>query len=287
MKVAEQLKQESTPGSPFSLAARWPRLHRCGPLHQNSHPGFQPHRPTSRPGQRRAKRNNALGIRGSVRHRRGKRTCQWEDPIWQEATEGVPLYYNLHRWLEYGSGRLTSTDHEYYYRAASLVSLKPLARPAGVPDSFFAIKGEPFRPRAPGSQGTEIAASVLAKTVCDGCDGIMWVWASDARPVCARRCFVAHEEDHLDWFRTFRPDACTNRREGANPAQLPNDSNLTECRAFGVSFRCLERQCRLSSVRGGTTAECRSFLNRNSNLHSKQFGSFCAQAIINTPLVFR
>jgi RHS repeat-associated protein len=35
---------------------------------------------------------------------------QWEDSIWQEATEGVPLYYNLHRFYEYGTARFTRTD---------------------------------------------------------------------------------------------------------------------------------------------------------------------------------
>ncbi|MGB6363233.1 MAG: RHS repeat-associated core domain-containing protein [Thermoanaerobaculia bacterium] len=52
---------------------------------------------------------------------------QWEDPIWQEATEGVPLYYNLHRWLEYGTGRYSRTDpvdlisesNQYRYAASN------------------------------------------------------------------------------------------------------------------------------------------------------------------------
>jgi RHS repeat-associated protein len=35
---------------------------------------------------------------------------QWEDSIWQEATEGVPLYYNVHRWYEHKTGRYSRTD---------------------------------------------------------------------------------------------------------------------------------------------------------------------------------
>ena len=35
---------------------------------------------------------------------------QWEDDIWQEATEGVPLFYSVHRWYEYGTGRYSKAD---------------------------------------------------------------------------------------------------------------------------------------------------------------------------------
>ena len=35
---------------------------------------------------------------------------QWDDNAWQGATEGVELYYNLHRWYEYGTGRYTRVD---------------------------------------------------------------------------------------------------------------------------------------------------------------------------------
>ena len=58
---------------------------------------------------------------------------QWEDEIWQEATEGVPLYYNLHRWLEYGTGRygrvdpLEASHNDYgYVDARPLLLTDPL-----------------------------------------------------------------------------------------------------------------------------------------------------------------
>ena len=50
---------------------------------------------------------------------------QWFDPIWEGATMGVDLYYNVHRWYEYGTGRYTRVDplgleggpHTYTYAA--------------------------------------------------------------------------------------------------------------------------------------------------------------------------
>ena len=35
---------------------------------------------------------------------------QWEDGVWQDATLGGDLFYNLHRWYEDQTGRYTSTD---------------------------------------------------------------------------------------------------------------------------------------------------------------------------------
>lgn len=35
---------------------------------------------------------------------------QWEDSVWQAATDGAPLYYNVHRWYEHGTGRYTRVD---------------------------------------------------------------------------------------------------------------------------------------------------------------------------------
>jgi RHS repeat-associated protein len=35
---------------------------------------------------------------------------QWDDPLWDSATLGENLYYNLHRWYETQSGRYTSVD---------------------------------------------------------------------------------------------------------------------------------------------------------------------------------
>jgi RHS repeat-associated protein len=35
---------------------------------------------------------------------------QWDDPLWDSATLGENLYYNLHRWYETQSGRYTSAD---------------------------------------------------------------------------------------------------------------------------------------------------------------------------------
>ncbi len=35
---------------------------------------------------------------------------QWEDSVWQAAIDGAPLYYNVHRWYEYGTGRYTRVD---------------------------------------------------------------------------------------------------------------------------------------------------------------------------------
>ncbi len=35
---------------------------------------------------------------------------QWEDLVWQDASLGIPLYYNVHRWYEHGTGRYTRSD---------------------------------------------------------------------------------------------------------------------------------------------------------------------------------
>ncbi len=35
---------------------------------------------------------------------------QWEDEIWQDATLGADVYYNVHRWYEMGTGRYTRVD---------------------------------------------------------------------------------------------------------------------------------------------------------------------------------
>jgi RHS repeat-associated protein len=35
---------------------------------------------------------------------------QWDDPIWQNPTAGAGIYYNVHRWYEYGAGRYLRPD---------------------------------------------------------------------------------------------------------------------------------------------------------------------------------
>jgi len=97
------------------------------------------------------------------------------------------------------------------------------------------------------------------KTVCDGCGGFEWVWRNKfPRPPCAQDCIKAHEEDHIDWFKQNRPDACNKRAEGANPDIPPADVHKTECRAYKVSFACFRRK-RLM-LKGAASSSCRRFL---------------------------
>jgi len=35
---------------------------------------------------------------------------QWDDPLWQNPTAGVGIYYNVHRWYEAGTGRYARPD---------------------------------------------------------------------------------------------------------------------------------------------------------------------------------
>lgn len=35
---------------------------------------------------------------------------QWWDPVWEDAALGADVYYNVHRWYEYGTGRYTRVD---------------------------------------------------------------------------------------------------------------------------------------------------------------------------------
>jgi RHS repeat-associated protein len=35
---------------------------------------------------------------------------QWDDPLWQNPTAGVGIFYNVHRWYEYGTGRYGRSD---------------------------------------------------------------------------------------------------------------------------------------------------------------------------------
>ncbi|MEM7052709.1 MAG: RHS repeat-associated core domain-containing protein, partial [Acidobacteriota bacterium] len=35
---------------------------------------------------------------------------QWEDSAWDGASEGAEVYYNVHRWVAFGTGRFTRTD---------------------------------------------------------------------------------------------------------------------------------------------------------------------------------
>jgi RHS repeat-associated protein len=39
---------------------------------------------------------------------------QWNDPIWQNPTAGAGIYYNVHRWYEYGTGRYGRADPTGY-----------------------------------------------------------------------------------------------------------------------------------------------------------------------------
>ena len=202
---------------------------------------------------------------------------EWTVPAWENASSGVPLLVGFDRWQTTGTARYLRPLPEIYYLSSSTVSTTQLDPPAGLPDSMLLVAGEPLRPIPSLPSPALIGASPFAKTVCDGCGGFKWVWISDRRAVCAEKCFVMHEEDHIDWFHQNRPNACKGRHDGANPLTQPGDKAATECHAYGVSFPCLEKERRKAKALG-KTQECQSFLSNNARRHKKERDDFCKLA---------
>jgi hypothetical protein len=199
---------------------------------------------------------------------------EWAESTWEAASSGAPLLVGFDRWQTTGSGRYLRPLGGVYYMAASTVAAGEFMAPAGFPDSIFSVAGEPFRPRSSIFAPTLLRGSPYAQMTCDGCGGFQWGWTSDRRPVCGTKCFVMHEEDHIDWFHQNRPDACKGRDEGANPLVQPGDKAKTECRAYRVSFTCLEGERRKAKALG-RTQECQNFLSNNARSHERLRNDFC------------
>ena len=117
----------------------------------------------------------------------------------------------------------------------------------------------------------------LARMVCDGCGGFRWRWSTKDRPPCAENCFVEHEENHIDWFKKNRPDACKGREDGDNPGLQPGDKAATECEAYKHSAKCLEA-ARRKAIAQKATQNCRNFLNKNAGDHKDLRDDYCNQA---------
>jgi len=62
---------------------------------------------------------------------------QWDDPLWQNPTAGVGIYYNVHRWYEHGTGRYGRSDPAH----ADLLVAAIVAATSGQRGSLPAVFG--------------------------------------------------------------------------------------------------------------------------------------------------
>jgi RHS repeat-associated protein len=194
---------------------------------------------------------------------------QWEDPIWQEATEGVPLYHNLHRWLEYGTGRYTRPDplptelpnelspFLYVYSnpllASDALGLSPyfpcsdIPKPPtpcncdadklraraegqrGLRDEYCKLKNSSERPPGVPAPGKD---EDLALGVLDPELGPMYRKQGDP---CLEWCTCAHERQHDR--DTDDPRFRKLILDGIPDQQIVN---WLECRAYNTSFFCAQ-----------------------------------------------
>ena len=202
----------------------------------------------------------------------------WADETWQNSGLDSGLDAGL-RWADSETGRYTQPDIAMYYGNGPLVSTLLAPLPAGLPRDPLSAAASLLRPFAsPGLDARAVNGSVFAKTTCDGCGGFKWVWTvgKDQKPKesCGRDCFEKHEEDHIAWFKQYRPDACKGRKDGDNPNQQPGDKDTTECRAFTLSKKCLEQARTMNAAHHGGT-ECATFLQSNIDNHTAEIATFC------------
>ena len=163
---------------------------------------------------------------------------EWEDETWQNPGLDSGLDSGR-RWVDSETGRFTQPDAAMYYLSGPLVSTLLAPSPAGLPrDSLSAAAFllRPFLP--PALDARAVNGSVFAKTVCDGCNGFKWVWVVDKdhmpKESCGRDCFVKHEEDHIDWFKTNRPTPAKARKMGT----IPTSSRETRKRPSAEPSHC-------------------------------------------------
>lgn len=106
-----------------------------------------------------------------------------------------------------------------------------------------------------------------AYTCCDGNGSFAICWNSSEREAWLSECVLEHEREHLDWFATNRPDACSNRAPGACLFRLrASEVRETECRAYRTEYGCLQNSSKPVGYRRTREAHRRTrFLRRTAS----------------------
>ncbi|MGB6641971.1 MAG: RHS repeat-associated core domain-containing protein [Thermoanaerobaculia bacterium] len=157
---------------------------------------------------------------------------QWENEVWEAASEGEALYYNVHRWYEYGTGRYSRPD--------------PLGRKS-TPNLFGYADTRPTRVIDPlGLVWLAVPPYGNEKDFTIECRAgrVVPRWGefnSDLERKCCAICVFAHELSHARDAERENPNVCEGVRDGwliKNDA--PAMRRATERRAYRKMLECLQ-----------------------------------------------
>jgi RHS repeat-associated protein len=209
---------------------------------------------------------------------------QWDDELWGPETILAPVYYNVHRWYEMGTGRYSRTDP---FRPVSMIDyLYARSNPGRWIDPMGLFAKPPSYPRGaipcsqldkpdPGCCSWQKGGAYLAdfrqqmqyycnnkqlpqKTAPDGSvdtagydedpsvigGNVPYPWYRDQGDNCVNWCTCAHERDHNLQFTVPGPEPGLSLGDQLTP-------NGRECGALKVSVLCLAASTTAAQVGGG------------------------------------
>ena len=135
---------------------------------------------------------------------------QWADSLWQGASSGADVYYNVHRWYQYGTGRYGRVDPLGYDGSPLNWYLYAEANPTHFGDFLGLTSFEGFDPgrrqQMEESCGEVTGFGFFTNTVKIG------PAAFGPGCGCSLSALLTHEVNHLTWGNFIRPPGRSRER---------------------------------------------------------------------------